>query len=87
MTQTTPQEAVDMLRLMGFTVIEPKPIRIVYLRGTDTSCEWEMTDSDHGTWESDCENTFTLIEGTPTQNNLRFCCYCGRPLKEVPHAD
>ncbi len=84
--EQTPQQAIDMLRLIGFTVIEPKPISIVYLRTTDTSCEWELNDPDYGTWRSDCENEFTVIEGSPTHNGMRFCCHCGRPLKEVTHA-
>lgn len=54
---------------------------------TADPCEWELVDSDFGTWESSCENVFVIHEGTPSENEMHFCCYCGRPLKEVIHAD
>ena len=38
-------------------------------------------------WESDCWNSscgesFVLIEGTPKENNFKYCVYCGKELKE-----
>lgn len=48
-------------------------------------CEWRE-DSD-GNWDTECNNAFVLIEGTPYQNNMQFCCYCGKGLLQVsyPH--
>lgn len=43
------------------------------------SCVWTETEE---SWETNCGASFVMIEGTPKENNLRFCCYCGRPLEE-----
>ena len=45
------------------------------------SCKWSE-DAD-GNWETDCGNAFCLEDGPPSENNLRYCCYCGRKLEEV----
>lgn len=52
---------------------------------TEATCEWEPIDTDYGTWETSCEQAFTMFDGSPRQNDMRFCCYCGLPLKEVAH--
>ena len=44
-------------------------------------CAWEC-DSE-GNWETDCGGTFILNEGTPRDNRMAFCCYCGKSLKEM----
>jgi hypothetical protein len=36
-----------------------------------------------GIWHTECENAFQLSEGTPSENSMRYCCYCGKPLKEI----
>lgn len=46
-------------------------------------CEWEPTDPDFGTWETSCGHSFFVVEGSPSDNDMRFCCYCGHPLKEI----
>jgi hypothetical protein len=32
-------------------------------------------------WETDCGEAFTFIDDGPTENGIRFCCYCGKPLE------
>jgi hypothetical protein len=45
-------------------------------------CEWKQTDEWEGTvWDSDCGESFYLEEGTPKDNGMNFCAYCGRKLK------
>ena len=48
-------------------------------------CKWEEEDADDSMWETDCGRTFVLNEGSPSENEMKFCCYCGRPLEEVRH--
>ncbi len=43
-------------------------------------CEWK--DDGEGNWNSSCGECWTLIDGTPKDNRMRFCCYCGKPLRE-----
>lgn len=42
-------------------------------------CNWEA-DSE-GNYSTDCGETFTLIDGTPEENRMRYCCYCGKTIK------
>lgn len=50
-------------------------------------CSW-MQDGDHDSdmWAAGCgrHRYFTLNEGTPSENGMKHCCYCGKPLVEVP---
>lgn len=43
------------------------------------ACEWEEDDDD-GNYETACGNRFCIIEGSPTNNRMRYCCYCGGRL-------
>lgn len=46
-------------------------------------CEWSMDlDSEYAAWETKCGNAFWLNDGTPKENDMRFCCYCGKKLVE-----
>jgi len=44
-------------------------------------CQW-MYD-DNGFWKTTCEEAFCIEDGTPKDNGMRFCVYCGKPLAEV----
>lgn len=50
-----------------------------------STCEWTHDDY-HDKWDTVCGNAHCFIDGTPYQNNYRWCPYCGRKLiQEVPH--
>lgn len=42
-------------------------------------CAW-MQDGE-GNWWTDCGEGHTFIDGGPTENSMKFCCYCGKTLK------
>lgn len=44
------------------------------------TCDW--TPDDDGNWGTECGGLYIIIEGTPTENSMRFCCYCGCKLRE-----
>lgn len=47
------------------------------------TCEWKENESEYDTtWETSCGETFVLLEGTPEENGLKFCAYCGRKLTQ-----
>lgn len=52
---------------------------------TISLCRWKE-DFD-GIYHTDCDNEFIMLEGTPVDNNMRFCCYCGKPLVAVRFVD
>jgi hypothetical protein len=48
------------------------------------SCTW--TEDDDGVWDTACGQRFETVDGTPHENDMLFCCYCGRPLVEQRQA-
>lgn len=48
-------------------------------------CKWHRIDADYTIYDTDCGNAFEIIEGTPKDNDMLFCPYCGKKLKEVEH--
>ena len=48
---------------------------------SEAVCNWHQDDDD-GTWATDCGGVFVIIEGAPSDNEMKFCAYCGKPIKE-----
>ena len=51
------------------------------LRGREARpvCLWNNVD---GCWETTCGNAFEINDGTPSENNMPYCCYCGGKVEE-----
>lgn len=45
------------------------------------TCEWSF-DEYSGCWDTSCEQSFYLDDGTPEENSFRFCPYCGSRLTQ-----
>ena len=46
------------------------------------SCAW-VQNMDYGDeWATSCGKSFLLNEGSPRENGLQWCGFCGRQLKE-----
>jgi len=45
-------------------------------------CIWRLHDEATGTYEASCGEWYSLIDGTPGENNFRYCMYCGREIRE-----
>lgn len=61
-----------------------------YLADEKGVCNWTSEgdpDYNEGRWTSDCGNDFLLTEGTPSENKLKFCCWCGKSLTETRTAE
>lgn len=43
------------------------------------TCQW-LTDADNN-YSTSCGEMFILIEGTPSENGMKYCCYCGKRLE------
>jgi hypothetical protein len=43
-------------------------------------CDWTL--DNEGNWDTECGDKHILLEGGPRENQMRFCCYCGSPLRE-----
>jgi hypothetical protein len=46
-------------------------------------CNWSQEDDESDCWVTSCGNAFSLNDGTPSDNSLKHCCYCGRHLTET----
>lgn len=49
------------------------------------NCIWTMDNTgfyESETWETSCGNAFIINEGKPSDNDMKYCCYCGKKLQE-----
>jgi hypothetical protein len=51
-------------------------------------CTWTWEEEgttweEEGAWNTSCANQFVVNNGTPSENGMVYCCYCGRKLKEA----
>ena len=45
------------------------------------TCTWHQDgDSDSGVYATSCGHCFSLEDGTPEDNKMAHCCYCGKKL-------
>lgn len=49
-----------------------------------TMCVWSQGEWDGDGWDTSCDETACIPEGLPSENKMRFCWYCGKPLLEIP---
>ena len=59
-------------------------------RTVKATCEWSEEDpwgSMPDTWQTSCGNLFSFTDGGPTENEMKFCCYCGKRLAEIKHSN
>jgi hypothetical protein len=49
-------------------------------------CEWVQDGYEESdTWQASCSGRYFMLEdGTPKDNHMTHCCYCGKTLSEVP---
>ena len=48
---------------------------------TDPKCTW--TEDVDGVWVTHCGKNFILNYGSPSENNAKYCVYCGKLIEEV----
>ena len=85
-------EAWEYIMNFGFVLADyegPMEQAIVALRAAleqPNECHWYQDgDEDSGTYMASCNRRYFMFEdGTPTDNRMSHCCYCGKPLVEVP---
>ena len=41
-------------------------------------CVWK--EDNDGNYDTSCDRAFVLIAGTLEENEMRYCCYCGKRL-------
>ena len=55
----------------------------------DKYCQWvEVVDPDgEMLHETECNNTHVFMAGNCTDNDYRFCPYCGKEISEILHEE
>ncbi len=51
----------------------------------DGECRWSQNED--GYYDTACGQAFVMESGTPIDNGMHYCCYCGKRLVEVPYSD
>lgn len=51
------------------------------LRPQGGVCHWIYDALD--VWRTSCGEQFNLEEGTPADNSIRYCPYCGKPVEST----
>ena len=51
---------------------------------SEERCTWKYYEEyDAGYWETLCGDAFQFADGTPQENNFRFCPYCGLRIEQL----
>lgn len=50
-------------------------------KSTTEYCCWNY-DEDDEYWDTGCGEAFCVMEGTPKDNRMKFCPYCGRRIQQ-----
>jgi chromosome segregation ATPase len=50
-------------------------------------CNWHQDGEDCDTWQTDCGHYFCINEGTPVENEFKYCAFCGKPLAQYPYTE
>lgn len=49
-------------------------------------CVWTFEEDDLWSYSTGCGNMFIFTDGTPEENDCKFCCYCGGKLIDAAMA-
>lgn len=69
----------NVLPLIRNEVNAAKPQRAPR-NGHAQKCKWTPDSEDSGIYSTSCGEAFVIEAGTPTENNFKFCTYCGGAL-------
>ena len=49
----------------------------------DAFCVWHNDPETDNSWDTSCRQLFEIYDGTPAENRMKFCCYCGKQIREA----
>ena len=47
----------------------------------ENACIWKWTDLPNN-WATSCGGQFSIEDTTPSENNMEYCCFCGKKIRE-----
>ncbi len=57
-----------------------KVIKEYYMPYKSQICEWKE-EPDY--WSTSCGQEFVILDGSPSENDMKYCCYCGKDIEET----
>ena len=45
------------------------------------ACIWSSQEAGGDRWSTSCGHEYIINDGTPAENHMKFCLYCGKPLR------
>ncbi len=45
-------------------------------------CEWTPEEEGSNWYQTDCKEAFVLNDAPPIDKSIKYCCYCGKMIKE-----
>jgi hypothetical protein len=48
-------------------------------------CTW--TEDNEGLWETECKELYDVQVGSPDENKMKYCCYCGKILEQKEYSE
>ena len=48
----------------------------------ESTCEWTQESPEYDWYNTECGGMWEFTEGGPKDNQMKFCCYCGKSLSE-----
>lgn len=85
MDNTTVQELRNQIAKLIFEKEQLKDELAALKEAQSSVCHWtleELYEGD-GIWNTDCGTTAAFEEGTPEENDVKFCSYCGKKMVQV----
>ena len=76
------EQALHVAESAGYPVALIKALRAALTQQDEPeTCTWHQDgDSDSGVYATSCGHYFNLEDGTPEDNKMQWCCYCGKKL-------
>jgi len=68
----------DGARNYSWSAVAREVRRMVRERGT---CEWKLDEPAWNAWRTSCDQLWCFAEGTPKENKVRYCHFCGKRVK------
>lgn len=49
-------------------------------------CKWVFEGEYDGHWSTSCAHKYIIMEGTPEENNMKYCTFCGNEIEQIEEA-
>jgi hypothetical protein len=85
--------AVKLIRetdICGDAVMDELAEAIAALPVPDVQhCNWTQgyDDAEQNAWKTNCDSYWYIIDGSPSENGMKFCHGCGKPIAEHPYVE